>query len=251
MKTVILVPRRKDSGRRDRLWGFCRDWWEHYFPDLEIFEGHHNIGGFSRAEAVNDAARDAGNWELCLIIDSDVIMQGVLQVRQGLQIAADTGRMVYCHDWRYALNGAATDALLAGTLRLPEKPADDLLEPPYGSYGPTFSNCQAFRRDLFDEIGWLDERLYYWGVDDWALRIAPQTLRGANERVHGNVYHLFHPRSHETEEGNPNHDRNVQLGKRYMSMDGNVEGMRTLIKEWTDLRDSGWKAQRAVKSIEK
>ncbi len=244
MKTVILVPRRKDGGRRDQLWGFCRDWWEYHAPDLPIFEGHHDTGLFSRAEALNDAARDAGDWSLALIIDSDIILGTIAQARKALSVAQETGRMTYAHNWRYALNAESTDALMAGKLKLPEKPEEWQTEPPWGSFGPTFSNCQAIRRDLWDEIGGMDERVYGWGVDDWIFRVAPQTLRGGNERVAGNVYHLYHPRNPETEEGNPMHDTNVQLGKRYLHMDGNPEGMRALIAEWTTLRDSGWKAQR-------
>jgi len=243
--TVILVPRRKDNGRRDQLWAFCKDWWEHHTPEFPIFEGHHDIGLFSRCEALNDAARDAGDWQLALIIDSDIILRSPYQAYESLRTANETGKMVYSHDWRYALDQVATDGLLSGKYVLPAKPDDSELEPPYGSYGPTFSNCQAIRRDLWEEIGGMDERVYGWGVDDWIFRATCQTLRGGNGRVAGNVYHLYHPRSRATEEENPMHDINVQLGKRYLHMEGNSDGMRAVIKEWTDLRDSGWKAQRA------
>ena len=36
---TVLVPRRADGGRRDRLWEFCRKWWEAEHPGYELIEG--------------------------------------------------------------------------------------------------------------------------------------------------------------------------------------------------------------------
>lgn len=245
-KTVVLVPRREDHGRRDRLWGFCKDWWQHNASDLSIIEAHHNVGLFSRCEALNDAARKAGDWKLALIIDSDIVLRSIQQAREALEIARDTGKMVYGHCWRYALNESTTDALIEGRIAVPQSPNESQLEPPWGSYGPTYSNCQAIHRDLWEEIGGMDERIFGWGVDDWILRVTCGTLRETNARVRGEVFHLYHPRLHANEEGNPMHDTNVQLGKRYLHMENNVEGMREMIREWKVIRDSGFKAQRSL-----
>jgi hypothetical protein len=72
MRTVFLVPRRNDNGPRDKLWAYCRARWETYFPDIPIFEGHHDDGPFNRSAAVNRAAKLAGEWDLGIVIDSDV-----------------------------------------------------------------------------------------------------------------------------------------------------------------------------------
>jgi len=70
---VILVPRREDGGHRDKLWAHCKALWIERHPDWEIYEGHHNDGPFNRSAAVNLAAEMAGDWDVALIIDSDVI----------------------------------------------------------------------------------------------------------------------------------------------------------------------------------
>lgn len=237
IKTVILVPRRADGGRRDRLWGFCRDWWEHFAPEFPIFEGHQERGLFSRCAALNEASRLAGDWEVALVIDSDVFLGNIGQAHAAIDVARETGRMVYAHDFKFQLGPELTDGLLAGR-PLPSTIEDAELEQPYGKYGPTFSSAQAFRRDLWELIGGGDERVFGFGVDDWIFRIACDTLRG-NARTVGAVYHMFHPRTFETEGGNPRHARNVDLGRRYMSMEGNQEGVMELIREWKEIRDNG------------
>ena len=59
MRTVFLVPRREDNGHRDKLWEYCRTRWESYFPDIPIYEGHHDAGPFNRSAAVN---RVSSTW---------------------------------------------------------------------------------------------------------------------------------------------------------------------------------------------
>jgi len=73
MKPVILVPRRDDNGYRDELWQWVRAWWEREQSHMPIIEGYHTDGLFNRSAAINTAARIAGDWDVAVIIDADVI----------------------------------------------------------------------------------------------------------------------------------------------------------------------------------
>ena len=73
MNTVILVPRRDDNGYRDELWAWTRGWWEREQSHMPIIEGYHTEGLFNRSAAINTAAKIAGDWDVAVIIDADVI----------------------------------------------------------------------------------------------------------------------------------------------------------------------------------
>ena len=88
MRTVFLVPRRADGGHRDKVWAWCRRRWETLFPDVPIYEGHHDEGLFNRSAAINNAARAAdadGHWDLAIVIDSDVLLP-LTQVRAAINV---------------------------------------------------------------------------------------------------------------------------------------------------------------------
>jgi hypothetical protein len=87
MKVVILVPRRAGIRDRDELWRFCRAWWERDHPDVPIVEGHHDDGPFNRSAAINRAAELAGDWDVAVIIDSDVLVDAAA-VLAGIALAA-------------------------------------------------------------------------------------------------------------------------------------------------------------------
>ena len=111
MKAVILVPRRADHGHRDKVWDWCRAWWERELPELEIVEGHHDAGLFNRSAAVNRAAREAGAWDVAVIIDADVICDPG-RVREAIEVAAtEQNRLVLPFTRRHNLNplGSAQD----------------------------------------------------------------------------------------------------------------------------------------------
>ena len=243
MRTPIFVCRRNDGGHRDRLWEFCKDWWQQQAADLEIIEGHHDDGLFSRAAAFNTASRIAGSWDACLVIDADIILGDIQQAYDALDLALETGKMVFAHNHRFGLNEATTERLIAGEWEfdIDALRADAPLTPrllledgdrPMGSYGPTFSSCQAITRQLWEDIGGWDERCRGWGVEDGIFRLACDALRDGSERLKGNVIHLWHPRSHAWQEGNPHFQANIALGNRYTAVRNDRQAMLELIGEW-------------------
>lgn len=211
MNTVILVPRRADHGHRDAVWAFCRARWEAHFPDLRIFEGHHDEGLFNRSAAVNRAAQAAGDWDIALVIDADVMVR-VSQVRAALATADRTGRVTWAHrrwsgipqgESAHIIDGAQLDAELSGIGRLVAR-----------TNPISWSCCIAVPRKVFDDIGGFDERFKGWGWEDMAFQSLIVGLYG-HERIEGDVYHLWHPRSPERVY-TPAFVANARLGRRYM-----------------------------------
>lgn len=227
MRVVLLVPRRDDGGHRDRLWEWCRARWERYFPDLPIYEGHHDDGPFNRSAAINRAARIAdadGRWDIGIVIDSDVFLT-VRQVRKAIATAQRTGRVTWGHRrWR----GFSEDQ----TRRVihPRDPIDfgpDIDRDDMDIYvertNPISWSCfVAFPRPVWDAIGGFDERFVGWGFEDMAVKALVTGLHGW-ERIDADVYHLWHPRSGErivkgqpAETATPEYLMNARLGRRYM-----------------------------------
>jgi len=238
--TVILVPRRPDHGIRDRIWQHLHhEWAKHGY---EIIEGHHDTyeGPFNRARAINRAARHAGDWDLALILDSDVWVPPA-NLEKARQAALDTGKLSYPHTAWWCTSEDARDDILGGTLHL-----DDWDTWPDGAWSTrtplSQSSLMWVRRDLYDEVGGYDERFIGWGAEDWGWHKACTTLRDGEERIDAPVVHLHHPVCEESRAANasePNklHDANVERGKQYLRAAGNKKAIHKLIREARQARE--------------
>src|SRR5690606_14366729 len=163
MRVAVLVPWRPDGGWRDRLWEFCRSVWtaEHPWP---IFEGESPDGPFNRSAALNDAAAQAGDWDVAVILDTDVIVDPAA-VREAVQRADETGRLVITHSRRIDINRVGTQQILARG-RVSVRPGWR-----QSVWVESESSCIAVSRRLWDKVGGFDERFRGWGYEDSAFRI--------------------------------------------------------------------------------
>lgn len=218
-RVVVLVPRRADGGVRDRLWQFCRRWWESEF-DWPIIEGHHDTGPFNRSAAVNSAAE--GDWDVALIIDGDVVASAH-QVQAAVDNAAATGRLTLAYERYVNLNQQMTTKVLDGF---------------DGSWDPGtkykmddhVSSILAVPRSLWDQVGGFDERFSGWGHDDTAFAQACRVIGGGIDRIPGTVWHLFHPDSPERNRKSSLFQASELLANRYWSTT-DPAAMRALVAE--------------------
>lgn len=205
MRTVLLVPWRTDDGVREKVWAACRRRWETLFPEWPIYEGASPDGPFNRSAAINDAAKQAGEWDVALVIDADVMLPAK-NVREAVRRAAKTGQVTWPHRrWR-GMSEEATTALLkakpetaegmlgpGGIERSDFTKADiDLLVEKTTRL--SWSCAIAICRDAWDRIGGYDERFVGWGHEDGAFSSAVMGLVG-HDRIEGDVLNWWHPRS--------------------------------------------------------
>lgn len=233
MNVVFLVPRRDDHGHRDRLWALCKPKWEREHPDWPVVEGHHDAGPFNRSAAINAAADIAGDWDVAVIIDSDVMVPPE-QVREAVRRAADTGHVIWAFNHRLGLSELGTKAMLGG------RPYERSFVETH--HKESWSMCFAMPRTAWETIGGFDERFVGWGWEDQAAKTAILTLVQPNDwsehHVEGPVIHLWHPRSDERAEVRlpngwikitPEYLENTVLGRRYMDALGEPGVIRKLL----------------------
>ncbi len=223
VRTVLLVPRRRDNGHRDKVWDWCRARWEREFPGWPIYEGHHDQGPFNRSAAINAAADLAGGWDVGVVIDADIFVR-VSQAASAVARARDTGRVTWAHRrWRGLSEEATSSLLKNGTDFGPQLQRWDMDLVVERTNPMSWSCCVAIPRKVWDDLGGFDERFRGWGWEDMAFMSAILGLYGY-ERIEGDVYHVWHPRSEERivqgrsrHAASPDYIVNARLGRRYMA----------------------------------
>jgi hypothetical protein len=242
VNTVILVPRRSDGGHRDRLWDFCRKWWLNNHPDWPIIEGASPDGPFNRSAAINDAARQAGAWDVAVVLDTDVIVNPEC-VQVAVNTAATSGRMVITHRERVDLSRRGTEQVLAG-YRGPWR-TRTMVERVWGS---SDSSCVAIPRTLWDEVGGFDERFVGWGYEDTAFVITCERATGPVVKLDGEVFHLWHKRAPDGERHSPTRVANLALLEQLRTGDGLIPRVfhRTLPETVDPQLEEWWEARVAL-----
>lgn len=227
MKVAICVPRRADNGHRDRLWEFARKRWESDFPDWPICEGVPDPDvPFNRSQALNRAVESAGDAEVFLLIDADVLCNRAA-VATGVEVAKATGQMVVTHDERVMLSRQGTEKVLGGytgpwrTPQMHERVWQD-----------SVSCSVAVSRDLWDLVGGFDELFVGWGREDTAFRIACEAFTGKPViKLTSEVFHLWHAESPEAKRQSPIRKANEQRHQRYVEARWNAPAVRALMDE--------------------
>ncbi|HET7030367.1 MAG TPA: galactosyltransferase-related protein [Candidatus Limnocylindrales bacterium] len=216
MKAVVLVPWRGGNDHRERSWAFVEARWREL--GLPIVTGD-APGSFSRAASRNLAAELAGDWDVALFVDADTLVRDPGPVREALELAHRTGKVVIPHDEYVGLSANGTALLLAGQGRGWQRILRRVAGAPLGVI--------AVPRVAWETLGGFDERFSGWGGEDVAFARAARTLVGV-VRLPGQIWHLWHPRDTSKAaylEGPK------ELTARYGAAVGDVAAMRALLDE--------------------
>jgi len=173
MREVILIPWR--VGRPDRMAAFTETWNTQWKPlGIPTYLGDSRHDRFHRGASRNAAARDAGDWDVALFADADVLLDP-RNIKEALRQAAIFDRVVFPHD-RYQ------------SLRRDGRPYQT-------STSPTNGGALAINRASWELVQGYDERFAGWGYEDAALRTATETLLGMPIRLPGFMRELFHEKT--------------------------------------------------------
>lgn len=229
-RTVVLVPRRGDGGRRDALWAWLRDRWAATHPDWDVYEGTDNgAGHFNRSAAINDAARQAGDWDVALIADADSFVARH-QAETATLLAGCTGRVVFAFERFQYLNERMSDRVMDGY-------DGDWLPGVEWTVAGSCSSMVAVSHGLWLRAGGFDEGFEGWGFEDVAFSLVCQSLTGGMHRVAGDVWHLWHPPAPGTADSeHPVWQANQARCDRYLAAAYDHDRMAALLSELADER---------------
>jgi hypothetical protein len=222
MRAVVLVPRRSDGARRDKVWDWVRGRWQREHPSYTIYEGHHTEGKFNRSYAINCAAQAAGEWDVAIIADADTFC-GPAQITDAVQGATTSGVEFWLAYDTYAyLSRAMSDQVMTGFL-------GNWYDGVEFTMTGTCSSMVVVTRRLWDEVGGFDPGFVGWGFEDVAFSHACQTFGGGLKRTPGHAWHLHHPSSPENSHRSPEWTANRNRMIRYGDASYDRDAMRALI----------------------
>jgi hypothetical protein len=234
VNTVVLVPRRDGDPERDGLWDWCIRYWETQVG-LPIFEGHDGKWGdlapFNRSRAINRAAEAAGDWDVAVIIDGDVVVDRRM-VEGAVAKAVRTGGPVLAYTERDQLTAQGTPHVLAldpGKVDLRQAPRQ-WRRWVRGRLRGSCSSANVVTRSLWDAVGGFDENFVGWGYEDIAARVAWETMSGVEMlKIPGVLFHLWHTVSSGNQPTSPTMLANKALCDRYLAARWSPEMMRVVL----------------------
>jgi glycosyltransferase involved in cell wall biosynthesis len=232
MKVAICVPRWADHGRRDQVWKFIHHWiGQNILPltniddfTFTIIEGQAQDPGAAR----NDAATKAGNWDIALFWDADLLAHP-MAVREAINRAAQNNIMVLAADSFMYMSQASSDRILAGEKHWFPQPYT--LERTYREksiFSRPCSGVYAVNRQLWELTGGFLNDCDNWGWEDLIFYEQVSIFGNGVQYVDDHILlHLWHPPAERTLPPGalPNHPtarRNYEIWKRLQRMRGAV-----------------------------
>jgi Glycosyltransferases, probably involved in cell wall biogenesis len=216
----ILIPYKSDGGPRDAVFQWVVRYYRTMFPAAEICIGDPGSGDFSRARAINAAARKATR-DIFLISDADVVISPSAIFR-ALELL-DRYAWVIPYNRVLNLSETITNQLLATE---PVWPLGLDLEFSVRNKR-NVGGMNVVPRRAFEKVRGFDEGFVDWGGQDGAFYVSLNTLCGPNARLEEDLIHLWHPPS--LRRDNAHYANNLALYHRYRRRKGQPDKMLKFI----------------------
>lgn len=186
VSVAVLVPWGGTCPHRRAARNHVSAWYARAFPDWELLRGT-CVGEWTKAEAVADAYRQAGNPDVLVVADADCLVPGlalaVKQVESGAPWAVP-------HLLVHRLSRAATRQVLDGQNPATLSGVRRYAQRPYRGYEG--GGVTVVRREVYEQVP-LDPRFRGWGQEDESWAHALRTVYSKPWRGSSHLWHLWHP----------------------------------------------------------
>lgn len=218
MQFPIIVPWSLTgpyAEHRQRVWDYCAWQWKSLLPWASIYHGEVE-GEWTRSKARNAGAAAAGDWQVAVFADADIVAGTADQVTVAVDEAQRTGKLVYAHTRRLQLGEAVTADVIdhVEDIRGATIEADN---------ANTYSGIYAVPRQLWESVEGFDEQFIGWGFEDIVFMIACSAFGGGHHRVPGVIWHLWHPRG---EEQHDHYPASEERWRRYVDCNWQPDAIR-------------------------
>ena len=185
MRTAVLVPYRSDSGRRDELWKYTEEWLYYNHYSWPIYLGESPEGPFNRGAAINDAARQAGGFDVAVVHDADNISDPML-LERAVQLAYEDRDCVFPFSKYLYLDEPSSNRLIYDDNWFVAPGTDS-----WSILPRHLSGVQAISHAAYDAVGGFVE-LEGWGHEDIIMGTLLKTFTAGVRHLEGVAYHLYH-----------------------------------------------------------
>lgn len=230
MAVSVIVPFRGDDGRRSQVWEWISQRWAAVFPDWELCVADSFEDEFNRSEARNLAFAES-DGDVLVIADADSFVTTHTLLTAVEAVEANPDYWFVAHSQYLMLNEDTTDHLLTQpeSIQLPDMGWEGLVRPPFRSD----AGMLVMSRDAFVAAGGYDQRFKKWGLEDWAFKLAVDTMVSPAQRVNGSLLHFYHGPPKGDDFGASPPKENQELYNRYRSAKADPEAMLEIINEHT------------------
>jgi hypothetical protein len=220
----LVVPWRSGDPWRERIWTWCRTYWEATWPEFELIECDSEDEPFTRGRSLN-AGVEKASGEILVLADADTV---VAHVGGAVEMATYGDWVIaYPEGQYYSLTEHYTADLTAG-------PPGRLREPTREQWRDritSYSGVLVLLREAFDKVGGYDPRFIGWGHEDFAFMFALDTLWKPHQRATGWALHLWHEHREPERFEQPHIAENKALVDRYEHCYANPSAMSQLVRE--------------------
>lgn len=222
----VLIPWRTSCPQRERVWRHLERRWRAALPDAELILGTCASAEWSKGEAVADALERA-HGSVLVITDADVWSD---RIGHAVNLVRDGGARWCVPNYEVCrFDQAATEKILDGA-----EPADLAASEPWDRkpyLGVLGGGAVVVPTDTYRRVP-IDPRFLGWGGEDIAWGFALTACAGAERRLRGPLWHLWHPpERHASRTGT---EQNTRLHRRYQKARKRPTVMRALLSEVID-----------------
>ena len=221
-KLSVLMPYRSDNGPRERTFRWVKMFYEKMMPEAEICVSDCSTELFSRAEAINNAAKLA-TGDVFIITDTDIVCDPKI-LRRSINLLNE-------HAWIIPfnrINHLSVESTNSLVNTAPSWPSLIPLEYTKKVGAKRFKGgLNVISRKNFETVKGFDERFIGYGAEDDAFSYSVNILCGRYFRPNTEIFHLWHPRV--IPSSNPNYEANCELLHRYYLASKSKKKMKQII----------------------